>query len=209
MTFQRRTALRLIAHIRARCGPTSRIVVGGYDPSLAARRLRRPGSASTSSSAAKASITFRELLRALEARRRRSHRIAGPVVPRRASGFVHNRRSAGQLAAARRRSRLPNRAARVLERLHAARPPGRRRRDLARLHVRLQLLLDHRDARPQLPHLSTSSACSPTSATRGARRARDLPRRRQHHARRPPLRGALPRRSSTPASTTSTTSCRR
>ena len=35
MTFQRRTALRLIGHVRRRC-PTARIVVGGYDPSLAA-----------------------------------------------------------------------------------------------------------------------------------------------------------------------------
>ena len=34
MTFQRRTALRLIAHIRQRL-PHARVVVGGYDPSLA------------------------------------------------------------------------------------------------------------------------------------------------------------------------------
>src|SRR5262245_49312168 len=34
MTFQRRTALRLIGHIRHRM-PAVRIVVGGYDPSLA------------------------------------------------------------------------------------------------------------------------------------------------------------------------------
>ena len=34
MTFQRRTAFRLIGHIRRRC-PDARIVVGGYDPSLA------------------------------------------------------------------------------------------------------------------------------------------------------------------------------
>ena len=35
MTFQRRTALRLIALVRS-LAPAARIVVGGYDPSLAA-----------------------------------------------------------------------------------------------------------------------------------------------------------------------------
>jgi anaerobic magnesium-protoporphyrin IX monomethyl ester cyclase len=44
MTFQRRTALRLIALLRA-LRPQTRIVVGGYDPSLApeayTRALRR------------------------------------------------------------------------------------------------------------------------------------------------------------------------
>ena len=50
MTFQRRTALRLIERIR-RLRPTASIVVGGYDPSLAADAYSPP---STSSSAAKA-----------------------------------------------------------------------------------------------------------------------------------------------------------
>ena len=44
---------------------------------------------------------------------------------------------------------------------------------------------------------------------RGARRRSDFPGRRQHHARRRTLRGAVPARSSTRASTTSITSCRR
>ena len=35
MTFQRRTALRLVAHIK-QWRPDVRVVVGGYDPSLAA-----------------------------------------------------------------------------------------------------------------------------------------------------------------------------
>ena len=57
---------------------------------------------------------------------------------------------------------------------------------------------------------SRSSACIDDIAdAQRARRARDLPRRRQHHARRAAVRGAVPARSSTPASTTSTTSCRR
>ena len=88
--------------------------------------------------------------------------------------------------------RLPNRAARVLERLHAARPSGRRRRDVARLHLRLQLLLDHRDARPQLPPLSDRARAGRHRRRARARRARDLPGRRQHHARYPPVRVAVP-----------------
>ena len=68
MTFQRGTARRIIALIRA-IAPTVRIVVGGYDPSLAPERLDAPGrSAWTSSCAAKGDLTFRELLRALERR---------------------------------------------------------------------------------------------------------------------------------------------
>jgi len=64
MTFQRRTALRLIRRLRAWC-PGTRLVAGGYDPSLATEAwtgadgvdfvVRGEGEA-----------TFRELLRALE-----------------------------------------------------------------------------------------------------------------------------------------------
>src|SRR5262245_42471272 len=43
MTFQRRTALRLIRHIRA-IKPGVRIVAGGYDPSLAPEAYEPPQS---------------------------------------------------------------------------------------------------------------------------------------------------------------------
>ncbi len=66
MTFQRRTALRLVRRLRAWC-PQARLVAGGYDPSLATDAwtgddgvdfvVRGEGE-----------TTFRELLRALEAR---------------------------------------------------------------------------------------------------------------------------------------------
>ena len=72
------------------------------------------------------------------------------------------------------RSRCRIAAARVLERLHLPGPADRHRRDLARLHLRLQLLLDHRDARPQLPHLRRRRASSPTSPMRARRGARAI-----------------------------------
>ncbi len=66
MTFQRRTALRLIAHMR-RWRPSLQVVVGGYDPSLA------PEAYSAACGVdfivrGEGEITFRELLRALDAR---------------------------------------------------------------------------------------------------------------------------------------------
>ena len=71
--------------------------------------------------------------------------------------------------------------------------PDRRHRDIARLHVRLQLLLDHRDARPQLPS-PADRACDRRHPRRArSRRPRDLHRRRQHHHRRAALRSAVPR----------------
>jgi len=65
MTFQRRTALRLIERIR-RQRPAARIVVGGYDPSLASDAYE---SAVDFVVRGEGEITFRELLRALEQRR--------------------------------------------------------------------------------------------------------------------------------------------
>ncbi len=65
MTFQRRTALRLIERIR-RLRPAARIVVGGYDPSLASDAYE---SAVDFVVRGEGEITFRELLRALEQRR--------------------------------------------------------------------------------------------------------------------------------------------
>ena len=54
MTFQRRTALRLIRSIRA-IKPSMTIVAGGYDPSLAPEAYERRRAAWTSSSAARGS----------------------------------------------------------------------------------------------------------------------------------------------------------
>ncbi len=75
MTFQRRTALRLVAHIK-RWRPDVTVVVGGYDPSLAADAYADPDSGVDAVVRGEGETTFRELLRALE-RRAPLDRIAG------------------------------------------------------------------------------------------------------------------------------------
>jgi radical SAM superfamily enzyme YgiQ (UPF0313 family) len=62
MTFQRRTALRLVERIR-RARPSARIVAGGYDPSLAPEAYEPAVDVIVRG---EGEITFRELLRALE-----------------------------------------------------------------------------------------------------------------------------------------------
>jgi anaerobic magnesium-protoporphyrin IX monomethyl ester cyclase len=64
MTFQRRTALRLIATIRA-IKPGVTIVAGGYDPSLAADMYEAPSSGVDYVVHGEGELTFRALLRAL------------------------------------------------------------------------------------------------------------------------------------------------
>ena len=111
MTFQRRTAQKLIDLVR-QLRPTVHVVVGGYDPSLAPE-------AYTDNHAGvvdfivrgEGDITFCELVRALEQARGYDH-IAG-LSYRRGDRFVHNAArpvsglDSGDI-------RLPHRAARVL-----------------------------------------------------------------------------------------------
>lgn len=68
MTFQRRTAFRLIALLRS-LRPSIRIVVGGYDPSLAPEAYADPELGIDAIVRGEGDVTFRELLRALEAGR--------------------------------------------------------------------------------------------------------------------------------------------
>src|SRR5438552_1227609 len=69
MTFQRRTALSLIRLVR-QLRPEACIVVGGYDPSLAPEAYTSsPDSAPDVIVRGEGEITFRELLRAIEAGR--------------------------------------------------------------------------------------------------------------------------------------------
>src|SRR5229473_2931232 len=63
MTFQRRTAGRIIELVRA-LKPSVKIVVGGYDPSLAGEAYE--GMAVDYIVRGEGEVTFRELLRALE-----------------------------------------------------------------------------------------------------------------------------------------------
>jgi radical SAM superfamily enzyme YgiQ (UPF0313 family) len=65
MTFQRRTALRLIRLVRA-LAPSVRIVAGGYDPSLAPEAYTDPAAGVDFVVRGEGELTFRALLRALE-----------------------------------------------------------------------------------------------------------------------------------------------
>ena len=203
MTFQRATALKIAALVRA-LRPSTRVVVGGYDPSLDVDaytqspddRLHRP-------------------------RRRRAYAVrTAPGARKRPRCLGHRRLvvpDAGRFSAqpgSRRRAPGDERAAPAKPRrarsarLHAARTARRRGRNLARLHLRLQLLLDHRDARPQLPPLSIDRVLADIADARahGAEAiflvddniTLDIERFEK-----------LCTRSSTPASTISITQCRR
>jgi len=66
MTFQRKTALKIAALVRA-LKPEIQIVVGGYDPSLAPEAYTNPGSAIDFIVRGEGEVTFRELVRAMEA----------------------------------------------------------------------------------------------------------------------------------------------
>jgi radical SAM superfamily enzyme YgiQ (UPF0313 family) len=66
MTFQRSTARRLISLIRS-LRPTTFVVVGGYDPSLAPEAWTDPAIGVDAIVRGEGEVTFRELVRALEA----------------------------------------------------------------------------------------------------------------------------------------------
>lgn len=65
MTFQRKTAFRVIELIRA-LRPEARIVCGGYDPSLAPEAYTHEGSGVDFIVRGEGELTFRELLRAID-----------------------------------------------------------------------------------------------------------------------------------------------
>ena len=94
-------------------------------------------------------LTFRELVRAFEQRQP----LVGdrrPVVSRRRR-VPRQRRIATWPGSIGETIRPPQPRRPRAHRLHDDGPPRRRRGNVARLHLRLQLLLDHRNARPQLP----------------------------------------------------------
>jgi radical SAM superfamily enzyme YgiQ (UPF0313 family) len=110
MTFQRRTALRLIGLLRA-LRPAARIVVGGYDPSLAPEAYAASAEPPDFLIRGEGEQTFDELIRGIEAGSGYGH-IAG-LSFRTASGFYHNpdRPVTGLATGA---LKPPRRAARVL-----------------------------------------------------------------------------------------------
>src|SRR5579864_3244277 len=88
MTYQRKTAKEIIGLVRAR-RPAAHVVVGGYDPSLAPEAYTEdPDGRVDFIVRGEGEVTFRELLRALEAQRGYDH-IAG-LSYRSADGFRHN-----------------------------------------------------------------------------------------------------------------------
>src|ERR1700691_930554 len=109
MTFQRRTAGRIIALVRA-MRPGVKIVVGGYDPSLAPEAYEDMGVDYLVRS--EGEVTFRELLRAIE-QGSGVDRIGG-VSYRDGGTWVHNpNRPPHRLEDS--EIRMPNRDARVLK----------------------------------------------------------------------------------------------
>jgi radical SAM superfamily enzyme YgiQ (UPF0313 family) len=110
MTFQRKTARKIIALVRA-LRPGVTIVVGGYDPSLAPEAYEDHASGVDVIVRGEGDLTFRELLRALESGRS-PESIAG-LSYRDGDDFVRTApRPVSSLEAG--DVRLPNRAARVL-----------------------------------------------------------------------------------------------
>jgi radical SAM superfamily enzyme YgiQ (UPF0313 family) len=110
MTFQRVTARRIIALIRA-LKPAVRFVVGGYDPSLEPEAWTNPALGVDFIVRGEGEVTFRELVRAIELQTPMSG-IAG-LWFRTAGGFQRNpARTIASLDGD--AVRLPNRAARVL-----------------------------------------------------------------------------------------------
>jgi radical SAM superfamily enzyme YgiQ (UPF0313 family) len=88
MTFQRKTAKAIIDLVRTRC-PGACVVIGGYDPSLAPEAYTEgPGRGADFIVRGEGEITFRELLRAIEAQREYDH-IAG-LCYRSSDGYRHN-----------------------------------------------------------------------------------------------------------------------
>src|SRR6185503_11979390 len=65
MTFQRSTARRIISLVKS-INPDTRVVVGGYDPSLAPEAWTHPALGVDFIVRGEGDITFRELLRAIE-----------------------------------------------------------------------------------------------------------------------------------------------
>ena len=110
MTFQRRTAHALIRVIRA-LRPEARIVVGGYDPSLAPQAYTDPSLGVDVIVRGEGEATFREILRAIDAGA--GYAGTAGVIYRDGSGFV--RTPPRPVSALDRDSvRLPNRRARLL-----------------------------------------------------------------------------------------------
>jgi anaerobic magnesium-protoporphyrin IX monomethyl ester cyclase len=111
MTFQRRTAHRLVRLVRA-LAPDVRVVVGGYDPSLAPEHYKDSVDGADFIVRGEGDVTFRELLRAIEAGGGYEH-IAGLSFRHGGEYRDTGTRPAANLSAG--EIRPPRRASRVLD----------------------------------------------------------------------------------------------
>jgi anaerobic magnesium-protoporphyrin IX monomethyl ester cyclase len=110
MTFQRRTALRIIALIRA-LKPDVRIIVGGYDPSLATEVYEDPRIGVELIVRGEGDLTFRDVVRAIEQGRSFAEIPGLSWFDAASRSFRHN---PDRHVSALEDIRPPNRAARVL-----------------------------------------------------------------------------------------------
>jgi radical SAM superfamily enzyme YgiQ (UPF0313 family) len=110
MTFQRATALRIVALAR-QLKPGVRIAVGGYDPSLAAEAYTDPAAGIDYIVRGEGEITFRELLRAIESG---TELAAISGLSYQAGGRWHHNPDRAVHSLTSGEIRLPNRSARVL-----------------------------------------------------------------------------------------------
>lgn len=114
MTFQRKTAFKIIELIR-KLKPDAKIVIGGYDPSLAPDAYQHEGSGVDFIVRGEGELTFRELLRALE--NGHNFRNIQGLTFREGTGWRENiPRPVHSLEGD--DIRLPNRKARVLDGYH-------------------------------------------------------------------------------------------
>jgi radical SAM superfamily enzyme YgiQ (UPF0313 family) len=111
MTFQRKTAFKIINLVR-QLRPGVRVVVGGYDPSLAADAYMEEGRGIDFIVRGEGDVTFRELLRAVEGNSEFSN-ILGLTYCDGRAWRVNPARPVHSLDGD--EVRLPNRAARVLD----------------------------------------------------------------------------------------------
>jgi radical SAM superfamily enzyme YgiQ (UPF0313 family) len=110
MTFQRKTALRLIELIRG-LRPGVRVVAGGYDPSLAPEAYTDPAAGVDFIVRGEGELTFRQLTRALE--QGGGYEAIAGLSYRQGDGFLHNA-DRGISGLDDGEIRLPDRSARVL-----------------------------------------------------------------------------------------------
>ncbi len=110
MTFQRKTAFQIIELVR-KLRPCVKVVVGGYDPSLASEAYRKDGLGIDFIVRGEGDVTFRELLRALE-NKTDFAAIQGLTYHDRGTWRINPARPVHSLEGD--DIRLPNRAARVL-----------------------------------------------------------------------------------------------